>query len=71
MVQKDSGRWADVTDKELLPLLTPARQTSRNRQTAGGNWGIKVLASSQNELVIEEPRIKAKAWPRIKVKWQP
>jgi hypothetical protein len=70
-VQKDSDRWAEVTAEELLPLLTPVRQTSRNRHATGGNWGIKVLASNLDELAIEEPKIDAKDWQRIKVKWHP
>lgn len=70
-IQKDSGRWTEVTAKELLPLLTAARQTTRNRGTTGGNWGIKVLASSLDELAIEEPGTEMKDWRRIRVRWQP
>ena len=69
-IRKDSGHWTDVAAEDLLPLLTAKRQTSRNRRATGGNWRIKVLGSSPDELAIEEPRAKAESWIRIKVKWE-
>jgi len=68
-LQKDSGRWTEVAKEELLPLLTSVRQTTRSRHATGGNWGIKVLASNPDELAIEEPKVDAKDWQKIKVKW--
>jgi len=68
-IKKDTGERAIVTSRELLPLLTEARRTSRMRGTTGGNWGIKVLPGYPDKIAIEEPGVIPNHWAKIPVKW--
>ena len=47
--KKDSGQECVVESERLLLLLTPQRQTSRNKRP----WGIRVLIDHPDELAIE------------------
>ena len=70
-VKRDTGERSLVTSKDLLPLLTETRRTSRMRKTTGGNWGIKVLANHPDELAIEPGSRRGESWAYLPVKWIP
>jgi len=53
-----------VSVKELLPFLTPERQTTRG----DGNWGIKVLKDRPDELAFEPPT-GSDDWLFMSVTW--
>lgn len=67
-VEKDTGRGFAVVADDLLPLLAEERRTTRMRSKTGGNWGIRVLASKPDQLVIETPGVSPEQWQIISAK---
>ena len=61
---RDTHERCIVSIKELLPFLTPDRQTSRG----DGNWGVKVLKDRPGELAFE-PRTGSDDWLYMPVTW--
>ena len=61
---KDTKERCTVSVEELLPFLTPQRQTSRGE----GNWGIKVLKDRPDELAFE-PSTGSDDWLFLPVTW--
>lgn len=64
-IKKDTKEYCQIPFARLRKLLTESRRTSRGN----GNWGIRVLPSKQNEIVIEEPGKNLLDCETIQVIW--